>query len=133
MMRQYFLWVLVFSIFVLIGYAGQKAFSMFAAEQSKAVDLDVLYEPTYKQENGREVVMVYITAPHCRFCSSPTMPALVEKSKMVANKIASEYDAHISVVGIAVAWSVREGLEHLERFGLFDEVMTGKIGLILGY
>lgn len=39
---------------------------------------------------------------------------------------ASEREWHFSVIGVSIDWSTSEGVSHLEKFGLFDEIMTGR-------
>jgi hypothetical protein len=85
-----------------------------------------LYKPDYQYKSGKELAMVYISSPNCGYCTSPNMPEYVEKSKLNAQKIAKENDANFSVIGVAIGWSVQEGLDHLENFGTFDEVMAGR-------
>lgn len=84
------------------------------------------YIPSYKDTLAPEMVMVYIGSSTCGYCNDSEFPAQIEAIKLGLQNKASEREWHFSVTGVSIDWSTSEGIEHLGKFGLFDEVMTGR-------
>ena len=84
------------------------------------------YLPSYAPVSGDEIVMVYIGSSTCGFANGPDVPALIERTKLALRQEALSRDATFSAIGVSIDWNVDNGLRHLSKFGLFDEIMTGR-------
>ncbi|MDE2825842.1 MAG: hypothetical protein OXL40_00860 [Bacteroidota bacterium] len=84
------------------------------------------YEPAYNAVAGVELALIYIGSSSCAFSTNPELPQMIETAKEGVKKAAMEADRSFTVTGIAKDWDVRAGVTHLETFGTFDEIMTGR-------
>ncbi len=84
------------------------------------------YIPTYVPNNGKELVFVYIGSSTCGFSNDESLPALIERVKVELHRKAQAHGLDFSAVGVAIDWHVPHGIKHLEKFGLFNEIMTGE-------
>ncbi len=84
------------------------------------------YEPAYKVVAGVELALIYIGSSNCAFSMNPDLPQMIESAKESVKKAAMEAGRSFTVTGIAKDWDVRAGVAHLETFGTFDEVMSGR-------
>tara|TARA_R110002124_G_C8861561_1_gene507045 strand:- start:573 stop:944 length:372 start_codon:yes stop_codon:yes gene_type:complete len=57
---------------------------------------------------------------------------MIEDLKMILVKKSQDYNISFKAVGISKDWSVNKGVEHLNKFGEFDEIITGNNWLNLG-
>lgn len=87
---------------------------------------DTIYTPEYKFNDGDEIALIYITSAYCRFSTSPEMPELIERAKLRARDEAIDNGANFAAIGVVVDWNVKDGFNHLSKFGEFDEVMVGR-------
>ena len=85
-----------------------------------------LYAPAHELVTGTELVMVYIGSSTCGFCNDPELPSMVESAKLGLQRKASNRGLLFSAIGVSVDWVVRDGSAHLAKFGIFDEIMTGR-------
>ena len=91
-----------------------------------------LYAPVHTPKQGHELMMVYIGSSTCSFANSPEMPALIEHVKLALQQKASKRGLLFSTMGVSIDWSTDHGLQHLSKFGAFDEIMTGRKWQSLG-
>ncbi len=84
------------------------------------------YVPSYDLVRGSEIVMVYVGSSTCGFANGPEMPELIERTKLSLQQKAVARGSVFSVVGVSIDWNVNKGIQHLAKFGLFDEIMTGR-------
>ncbi len=84
------------------------------------------YIPSYTTRQGQEIVMVYLGSSTCSLASHPELPFLVERAKLMLQQQAEARGFLFSVIGVSADWVVKDGVQHLAKFGLFDEIMTGK-------
>jgi hypothetical protein len=84
-----------------------------------------LYMPLYRYEAGRQLLMVYVGSSACGWSNLPELPTAVESIKMSLAETARDRELSFKVVGLALDWIPNQGVEHLSRFGLFDEISTG--------
>ncbi|MCY4000607.1 MAG: hypothetical protein OXF84_07370, partial [Bacteroidetes bacterium] len=84
------------------------------------------YTPSYTNVSGRELVMIYIGSSSCGFSNAPDLPKLIEDTKMSLQDQANNKDWSFSAVGISIDWNTSDGINHLNKFGHFDEVITGR-------
>lgn len=91
----------------------------------RAADEDTRYHPPYALEPGEQLVMVYIGSSACGWSNDPALPGVVEKLKVRLADNARERGLSFKAVGVSIDWSTEAGIDHLKRFGRFDEVATG--------
>ena len=86
----------------------------------------------YRPQDGvttgkkQEIVLVYIGSSTCGWSNVPELPGVVEEIKRGVYSWAKKEELDFVAIGIARDISVRAGLRHLEKFGLFDEVVAGR-------
>lgn len=108
------LWLLaIFLGFFAIAYSGR-------ATGAPAV------APPAPIASGQERVFVYIGSSTCRFSNIEGLEKVVGTIREHVRQSAQRDSRRFVTVGIAKDSHVRAGLDHLEKFGSFDEVMTGR-------
>lgn len=118
---------LVFTLFLATAYALTNSNNQSEDPLKGKLDVDTTYSPNHQPETGDELAMVFISSPNCGYCSNfPDLPNHVERAKVKLEKIAKENDMGFAVIGVAIGWSAEEGIDHLNNFGKFDEVMAGR-------
>jgi len=70
--------------------------------------------------------LVYIGSSTCGWSNVPELPGVVEDLKRGVYGWAKEEQLDFAAIGIGRDMSVSAGLRHLEKFGLFDEVVAGR-------
>lgn len=124
---------------VLVGAVSALAFlAAFLGTRSGAVQAALLrrahrggtkegggYRPPNVRANGTQLVMIYFGSAHCAWANDPDGPALVQQVKSSLEAQARRRGWSFEAVGVALDWEPEEGLEHLRRFGRFDEVSAG--------
>jgi hypothetical protein len=84
------------------------------------------YLPSGVAETGDELVLVFVGASHCAFSNLPDLSERIKTAKEILQRQAESVDQRFVAVGIAVDMDPGAGLEHLEGFGAFDEVNSGR-------
>lgn len=78
-----------------------------------------------RSDPDTEIIAVYIGSPTCAFSTSPSVRRYVGDITAALRNKTDALGWRFSTVGVAVAHSVDDGLEHLRRTGEFDEVSAG--------
>lgn len=76
--------------------------------------------------SGTELVVVYMGSANCAWSNRDSVSLAVREIKSVLADRAEERGHAFASLGVALDWSVEEGLDHLEEFGHFDEVAAGR-------
>lgn len=84
------------------------------------------YQPAMRAPAGAELALVYITSSTCRASNRPGLPEGVERLKVLLREAARRNGRSFTTLGIAREWDTEAGIEHLRRFGRFDEVIAGR-------
>lgn len=84
------------------------------------------YGASGREPAGPELVMVYLGKSSCAASNHADLPADVEEIKRALAKKAAASGRGFVAVGVALDWSPRSGVEHLEKFGEFDEIAVGR-------
>lgn len=82
--------------------------------------------------SGTELLMVYIGAAECAWSNRDSVPVAVSAVKEQLVATAEEEGHTFATLGVALDWSVEEGLDHLDRTARFDEVAAGRNWLNTG-
>lgn len=90
------------------------------------------YEPRLRAERGPELALIYIGSSGCSPSNREPLPEMVEALKLRLREKAHAGDRSFTTIGIARDWSVEAGMDHLRKFGRFDEVMAGRNWLNTG-
>ena len=91
-----------------------------------------IYDPEIGLRSGEELGVVFIGAKFCQAHREPGFRELVEHMKVLLAERAARDSMAISVRGIALDWSIGDGIEFLESFGRFDQVSVGENWLNIG-
>lgn len=83
------------------------------------------YVPAYQHQPGGQLVMVYIGSSRCGYSNLPGLPRAVEDIKLHLKEEAEARGMSVKTVGVAIDWSTSAGMDHLSKFGSFDEVAAG--------
>lgn len=84
------------------------------------------YRPDARAPEGREVVVVFISSS---FCVANRDSAFKPAVREMMRRLGMQRDSagrRVSVTGVSIDWSARDGLAYLEGFGAFDEVVAGR-------
>jgi len=76
-------------------------------------------------ENTRELASVFIADSTCGACRNPDLPAILERLKILLESRAREHGFSFAATGIAVDLDAAPGIEFLQKFGQFNEVISG--------
>ena len=90
------------------------------------------YIPSYVDTTGTELVTVYLGSSTCGYSNDERLPDILEKVKLALRQRAAQQGRMFSAVGVAVDRRVATGRQRLEKFGFFNEVMTGQSWLGAG-
>jgi hypothetical protein len=93
--------------------------------RSTGLDPTSNYTPPHQSETGPQLVMVYIGSASCAGSNQPALPRAVERLKLRLAGYAKHEAMSFTAIGIALDWAPHSGMEHLEKFGRFDEVAAG--------
>lgn len=93
--------------------------------RDKAPNVDTLYVPLLRSAPGPQLVMVYFGAASCAASNQEGLPEAVETLKVRLARLARERELPFVVVGAALDWRPEIGVEHLAKFGRFDEIAAG--------
>ena len=81
---------------------------------------------TYRTSPGSELVLVYIGAAGCGASNSEELFRAVRGVRETLRGRAERAPWSFSSIGVAVDASAERGLDHLDKFGQFDEVNAGR-------
>lgn len=83
------------------------------------------YEVGYPTPEGEQLVMVYFGMSSCSWSNAKGLPEAIEEVRRALREKARKKGWSFVAVGVALDWSVEEGLGHLRKLGHFDEVSVG--------
>ena len=84
------------------------------------------YVPSFRIDEKRELVLVYIGSRFCDASNDPALPGLVEELKDELLRRSVDLNIGFSVVGVSVDWLPIDGWKHLGKYGAFDELIVGR-------
>ncbi len=83
------------------------------------------YVPMARQDSGDELVFVFIGSSRCRWSNDPQLPSLVSQARTAVMARAREASMGFAAIGLTSDVIPERGLDHLARFGGFDQIVTG--------
>jgi hypothetical protein len=84
------------------------------------------YVPSKRAPDGQELALIFIGSSTCGASRHEALPAAVQRLKLEMRERALASGRSFTTLGIARDWDVDAGIEHLRRFGRFDEVIAGR-------
>lgn len=84
------------------------------------------YSVTGERPVGNELVMVFLTSYACGPSQRPDVIEAVKTVKQRLAAYADSVDRPFSAVGVSAGWDVQAGIDHLEKYGTFDELISGR-------
>lgn len=114
----FFLLAFCFSYFGIINFERIKA--LFTIDNS-----EYLYTPNYDNDNIQEIILIYIGSSRCKFSNSKKLYKSVDAIKSLINDKATKNNVGFTTIGIAAELHPTSGINHLNNFGYFDEVISG--------
>lgn len=129
-MRRLLAGLLVFGLSFLLGFSEGDSLPAVEVKWNSAPSH--LYTSRFDARGGPELALVYIGASGCAAANREDLPQTVKRLKLLIQKKAEESNRNFVAVGVARDWKVEAGIEHLKKFGAFDEIMTGRNWLNVG-
>lgn len=83
------------------------------------------YTPQSQSEAGPQLFMIYFGSSGCAGANRPDLPEAVEVLKLRLEGVAEREHVSFVSIGVALDWNSEKGLQHLGKFGRFDEVSAG--------
>lgn len=93
--------------------------------RSNVPNVDTAYVPSLRSGPGPQLVMVYFGAAGCAASNQEGLPEAVETLKVRLARLAQDQELPFVAVGAALDWRPEAGIEHLGKFGRFDEISAG--------
>lgn len=87
--------------------------------------VNFVYNGSEKFDTNIELTLVFISSSTCVFSSDDALPKIIEETKEAVKEKAISLDYNFSVVGVSTDLTVQPGIDHLTKFGFFDEIITG--------
>ena len=84
------------------------------------------YAPALSVNAGQEIAFVFVGSSNCGWSNVPELPNMVKGLKLELQKRAENLGMSFAAVGVARDIIATNGIRHLEKFGDFDEVMSGR-------
>lgn len=75
---------------------------------------------------GPELVFLYIGSSTCAPSNAPSLAPALEQLREIARAEAERREVGFATIGIARDRSARAGMDHLSKFGTWDEVLSGR-------
>lgn len=70
--------------------------------------------------------MVYIGSSTCGYSNDSSLPKLMDDAKIKLQRMAIRQGWSFSAIGVSVDWIPEQRVDHLGKFGEFDEIITGR-------
>jgi hypothetical protein len=74
---------------------------------------------------GEQLVVMYFGQSACVWSNKENLPGAINAIKRELREIATERGWSFMSIGTALDWSLEAGLDHLRKFGPFDEISLG--------
>lgn len=84
------------------------------------------YAPAHSMNPGPELALVYVGSSTCGWSNVPELPEMIKDLKRELGNRADDLGMSFAAVGVARDMVAADGIRHLEKFGDFDEVMSGR-------
>ena len=84
------------------------------------------YRPSYELNSGMELALIYVGSSSCAYSNADSLPGLIKNAKLALQRRAQDLGRSFTTTGISKDWVVENGVDHLAKFGDFDEIMTGR-------
>lgn len=114
-------WPTLLSVCALAIVLGVAIFALNSQQRSITA-----YEPTYRERGGQLLEAVFIGATFCGALDKDGFREAVEQMKLLLAERAAAKGANFAVTGVALDWSVEDGVKFLHSFGEFDEIVAGR-------
>jgi len=87
--------------------------------------LEGRYQPVYRQDEGTQLVLLFVGSSSCPWSNDPVLPQAIETLKLRLAEFSHAHGFGFRAIGVAKDWNLESGVRHLTRFGAFDEVSIG--------
>jgi hypothetical protein len=99
---------------------------LIASTLRQRVNVSALSSQDHVQfHSGNQLVMIFVGASTCGASNYPHLPSALRKMKQQLRTAASLRSEDFYTVGVAVDWSVSDGLHFLSESGPYDEISVG--------
>lgn len=108
-----------------LGWTPQRT-RIWLKQRAASAAFEQRYEPEVDPFwNGPELVMVYVGQKHCAPSNARELPQQIEDLKADLARLANKAGARFRALGVSLDVRARDGIEHLGKFGDFDEIHVG--------
>lgn len=117
-----------------VGFWGAYREAPFAGNAAALVQRasDGRYVPLGRTREGAELALIYIGSSGCVPSNQKGLSDAVEELKLAVRETSARNGRSFTAVGIARDWDAEAGLDHLRKFGRFDELLAGRNWLNMG-
>lgn len=84
------------------------------------------YVPSARRDSGEELLFIVVGSSGCRWSNTPELVQLVRRAREAVREEAETRGAGFATLGVAQDNGAQLGIEHLEKFGPFDELSVGR-------
>lgn len=81
--------------------------------------------PELEKKHIKEYVLIYIGSSRCTYSNDPKIYRAVKDIKYQLSNISKENNAGFHSIGISAELNPNEGIQHLDNFGNFNEIISG--------
>jgi len=74
---------------------------------------------------SHQILLVYVGSSTCGWSNLPWLPAVYDSIRHSLRARSDSLGVTFATLGIAIDWSIDDGLSHLRRFNHFDEITVG--------
>lgn len=83
------------------------------------------YIPEYRKDYIQELNFVYIGSSTCKYSNIAELYTAIDSIKTILSESSKKLGLGFSTIGISAEWSPVTGLNHLDKFGEFNELILG--------
>jgi len=84
------------------------------------------FVPAARIDPGEELVLVVVSSSACSWSNSDQFEKMVREGRAAIQRLSDHREVGFAVMGISRDVWPENGIEHLEKFGRFDEISVGR-------
>ncbi len=123
---KYFIFGLIITAFIFLGIGYFSSFDNRKPDTIKEENAEELqFIPSRNDSSKEELVFIYIGSSTCKYCNLPGLPKLLDRIKVRLQHRAESLGIAFNTIGISKDHDLKNGIQHLNNKGKFNEVSVG--------
>jgi hypothetical protein len=82
--------------------------------------------PNQRTPSGRELIVYFVSSTSCVANTQPGFYDNVRRMVSSVRRVGRATNTHVTLTGLSVDWDSRAGVEYMQQFGEFDELVAGR-------